>query len=215
LKGNHPPKTLSETTSDSSKQKMNYPLDLSFKILAIARQLSVTDSTGRVALYVKQKAFKLKEAVTVFGDAEQTQPLYTINADRVIDFSARYHFSNGNGQHLGSIKRQGMKSLWRSRYDIMDGEAVTMTIHEENPWTKVFDGILGELPIVGMFSGYLFHPAFVVQRDNGEVVMRLEKQPAFFEGRFKVERLATMSEVEETRALLSLLMMVLLERSKG
>ena len=194
---------------------MNYPLDLSFKILAIARQLSVTDSTGRLALYVKQKAFKLKEAVTVFSDAEQTQPLYTINADRVIDFSARYHFTNGKGQHLGSIKRQGMKSLWRSRYDIMDGEAVTMTIHEENPWTKVFDGLLCELPIVGMFSGYLFHPAFVVQRDNGEVVMRLEKQPAFFEGRFKVEKLATMSEVEETRALLSLLMMVLLERSKG
>jgi uncharacterized protein YxjI len=194
---------------------MNYPLDLSFKILAIARQLSVTDSTGKLVFYVKQKAFKLKEAVTIYGDAEQNQPLFTINADRVIDFSARYHFSNGNGQHLGSIKRQGMKSLWRSRYDIMDGEAVTMTIQEENPWVKVFDGLFGELPIVGMFSGYLFHPAYIVQRSNGEVVMRVEKQPAFFEGRFKVEKHAMLSEVEEKRALLSLLMMVLLERGKG
>ena len=194
---------------------MNYPLDLSFKILAIARQLSVTDSTGKLVFYVKQKAFKLKEAVTIFGDAEQTRPLYTINADRVIDFSARYHFSNGNGQHLGSVKRQGMKSLWRSRYDIMDGEAITMTIQEENPWIKVFDGLFGELPIVGMFTGYFFHPAYVVQRSNGEAVMRLEKQPALFEGKFRVEKLATMSDVEETRALLSLLMMVLLERGKG
>ena len=57
---------------------MNYPLQLSFKILAIARQLSVTDTTGRLVFYVKQKAFKLKEAVTVFADAEQTLPVLSM-----------------------------------------------------------------------------------------------------------------------------------------
>ena len=194
---------------------MNYPLQLSFKILALARQLSVIDATGRLVFYVKQKAFKLKESVTVFADAEQTQPLYTISADRVLDFSARYHFADQRGAALGSIKRQGMKSLWRSRYDIMDGEAVVMTIQEANPWSKVFDSLLGELPIVGIFTGYLFHPSYNVLRPDGAAVMRLTKEPAFFEGKFKVEKLAPLNDREDILVLLSLVMMVLLERSRG
>lgn len=194
---------------------MNYPLQLSFKILALARQLSVTDATGRLVFYVKQKAFKLKESVTVFADEAQTQPLFTMGADRVIDFSARYYFADHTGAPIGSVKRQGMKSLWRSRYDIMDGEATTMMIQEANPWSKVFDSLLGELPIVGMFTGYLFHPSYNLLRADGTIVMRLVKEPAFFEGKFKMDKLAPLDEREEIRAVLSLLMMVLLERSRG
>ncbi|MCP4602297.1 MAG: hypothetical protein GY847_17565 [Proteobacteria bacterium] len=37
---------------------------------------------------------KLREEVTVFADPDQNRPLYKINADRVIDFSARYHFTD-------------------------------------------------------------------------------------------------------------------------
>jgi uncharacterized protein YxjI len=194
---------------------VNYPLQLSFKILAIAKQLSVVDSTGRLVFYVKQKAFKLKEAVTVFADEAQTQALFTINADRVLDFSARYHFTDTQGTTLGSVKRQGMKSLWRSRYDIMEGEQVVMTIQEANPWAKVFDSLLGEVPVLGMFTGYFFHPAYNVLRPDGAAVMRLVKEPAFFEGKFKLESLGALNEREEIIALLSLLMMVLLERARG
>jgi uncharacterized protein YxjI len=194
---------------------MNYPLNLSFKILALARQLSVTDAGGRLIFYVKQKAFKLKEAVTVFADAEQSQPLYSINANKVLDFSARYTFTDRNGRPLGSVKRQGMKSLWKAHYDILDGETPVMTIKEENPWTKVLDSLVGEVPILGMFTGYLFHPAYLVTRQNGAVVMRLEKQPAFFEGKFVIQKQAEMDQAEEERAILSLLMMILLERHRG
>jgi hypothetical protein len=194
---------------------LNYPLQLSFKILAIARQLSVTDSTGRLIFYVKQKAFKLKEAVTVFADEGQTQPLYMINADRVLDFSARYRFTDGRGAELGSVKRQGMKSIWRSRYDIMEGEQVVMTIQEANPWAKVLDSLFGEIPVIGMFSGYVFHPAYHVLRPDGAAIMRLVKEPAFFEGKFKIEKNGILNEREELLAVLSLLMMVLIERARG
>lgn len=194
---------------------MNYPLQISFKIIAIAQQLSLTDSTGKLIYYVKQKAFKLKEAVIVFGDAEQSQALFKINADRVLDFSASYHFTDVNGNALGSVKRRGMRSLWRARYDVMDGTGSSFMIQEANAWIKVLDGLFGQLPIVGMFSGYVFHPAYNVMRPDQTVVMTLEKQPAFFEGRYKIEKLAPLNESEEMRILLALLMMVLLERRRG
>jgi uncharacterized protein YxjI len=194
---------------------MNYPLQLTFKLLAIAQQVTATDASGNVAFYVKQKAFKLKEDVTVFRDVEQTQPLFSIKADRVFDFSARYNFSDTVGNNIGSIKREGMKSLWKARYNILDGDNVVMTITEENPWIKVLDALLSDVPILGMLTGYFFHPAYLVSRPDGTVVMRLQKQAAFFEGRYSVEKRGEMHPQEESRVLLSLIMMVLLERARG
>jgi len=194
---------------------MEYPLNFSFKIMALAPQLAVTDASGNLVYYVKQKLFKLKEEVTVFSDREQTQPLYKINADRVIDFSARYHFSDPAGNALGSVKRQGMKSIFKARYDILDGEEIVMNIAEENPWVKVIDAVIGEIPIVGIFSGYMFHPKYLLSRADGTPIMRLTKQPAFLEGKFSLDKLAEISQGEEQRALLSLLMMILLERARG
>lgn len=192
-----------------------YPLTISFKIVAFAPQFSITDANGRLIGYVKQKLFKLKEAVTVFADQQQTQPLYTINADRIIDFSARYNFATSQGTALGSVKRQGLRSLWKSHYDILDGDIATMSLTEENPWIKVIDALFSELPIIGMFSGYIFHAAYKVTRQDGTVVMRLEKQPAFFEGKFIVEKKGVLSQDEEQRVLLSLVMMLLLERTRS
>lgn len=194
---------------------MNYPLHLSFKALALGQKLSVTDATGRLVLFVKQKAFKLKEDVTVFADEAQTQPLYHIRADRMIDFSARYSITDAAGASLGAVKRKGMASLWRSRFEVFDGDALVMTIAEENPWVKVADAVLSGIPILGLLSGYLFHPRYLLSRADGTVVLSLEKQPAFLEGKFKLERRLDLSEADERRALLSLLMMVLLERQRG
>jgi hypothetical protein len=194
---------------------MNYPLQLSFEILSIARKLSITDSTGNLIFYVKQKLFKLKESVTIFADVDQTIPLYTLNADRVIDFSASYHFADNRGVPIGTVRRKGMRSLWKARYDILNGGGPAMTIQETNPWSKVLDGLFCEIPLIGIFSGYVFHPEYVVAREDGTALMRLKKEPAFFQGKFTIEKLALLNEQEETRILLSLIMMVLLERQRG
>ena len=119
---------------------MQYPLELAFKILALTPQISVTDASGKLVFYVKLKMFKLKELVTIFSDEAQTIPLYYINADRVIDFSARYHFTDVNGTNLGSVKREGVRSLWKAHYNILAGDDIVMNIREENPWVKVADG---------------------------------------------------------------------------
>ena len=194
---------------------MQYPLMLSFKIMALAPQISVHDAAGALRFYVKQKMFKLTEAVSVFADEQQTQLLYKMQADRVIDWSARYRFTDAAGTEFGSVKRQGMKSLWRARYDIMEGEQVVATIQEENPWVKVIDQLLGQIPIVGMFTGYLFHPAYLVRRQDQTVIMRVVKEPAFLQGKFRIEKQLEVQEQDEARVILSVFMMLLLERLRG
>jgi hypothetical protein len=194
---------------------MNFPLDLRFKLVAIAPQISVTDAAGTLVLHVKQQAFKLKESVTVFGDAEQTRPLYRIAADRVLDISAQYRIDDERGTPLGVLSRQGMRSLWRAHYDVQRGGVPLLTIREENPWVKVLDGLLGEIPIVGLFSGYVLHPGYRVASPQGSAVMRAVKQPAFFEARYTIERLQALSPADETLIVLALVMLLLLERGRG
>ena len=195
---------------------MNYPLQLSFEVLSIARKLSVIDAAGNLSFFVKQKAFKLKESVTVFADVDQQLPLYELAADRIIDFSASYHFKDTKGTHVGSVRRKGMKSFWKARYDIVNGSSSRpLTIQETNPWAKVCDSLFGEIPILGMFSGYVFHPEYLVAREDGTPIMRLKKEPAFFQGKFSIEKLGAVTEDEEKRILLSLIMMVLLEKQRG
>ncbi len=195
---------------------MNYPIDLSFKILAIANQIYVRDASGNLIGYVKQKLFKLKEDINVFADEAQQQHQYNIKADRTIDFSARYTFTDSRGKVLGSVKREGMRSIWRARYQIFNaaGEQV-MKISEEDPWVKIADALVGGVPILGFFTGYILHPKYLVTRMNENEVARLEKQPSFFEGKFQLTSLGQMSSDEEQIVLLSLLMMALLERGRG
>jgi len=192
-----------------------YPLHLSFKIIAIAPQISVTDAGGRLLLYVKQKAFKLKEKVTVFADQEQTRPLYSIGADRIIDFAAQYDITTAAGGHLGAVKRRGMRSIWRAHYDVLRGGAAVLTIREANPWIKVLDNVLGEVPVLSMLTGYVFNPAYLVARADGTVILRAQKRPALWEGKYEITRQAELPSAEEELALLGVVMMLLLERTRG
>jgi hypothetical protein len=196
---------------------MNYPLKLSFKLLAIASQIYIRDANGQLLGYVKQKLLKLKEDINVFADEQQTQQLYNIKADRVLDFSAKYNFTNNRGNVIGAIKRKGMRSIFKAHYEIFEPSGVqSMEIHEENGWIKVVDALVGELPVIGMFTGYFFNPAYVLSRTNGGTPLaRLQKQPAFFEGVFELQKLTEMSEDEEALVLLSFLTMTLLERGRG
>jgi len=200
---------------------MNYPLKMNFKILAIAPQIFVRDAQGAELMYVKQKLFKLKEAINIFADQAQTRQLYTIKADRVIDFSARYNFADSQGMNLGAVKRRGMRSLWSASYDVLEGDQVKFHIQEENAFVKIMDGLFGEIPIVGMFSGYVFNPAYLVTRPGtngatGTTVMRLAKEPAFLESSFSIEKIDPgLTKQEEEQILLGLMMLVLLERSRG
>jgi len=194
---------------------MNYPLELKFKVVAIAQQLTVTDAGATVISYIKQKAFKWKESVTVFADASQARPLYHINADRVIDFNAKYYFTDAQGTPIGSVRRLGMKSMWKMTMEVLHGDTVVMTITETNPWAKVMDSFLSDVPVLGFFTGYFFHPKYLLARTDGSPILQLVKEPAFFESKFKLEQVGSMQPHEETLGLLAFFMTVLLARSRG
>ncbi len=197
---------------------MNYPLTFRFKLLALSPQIYVTDASGNTLCYVKQKLFRLREKVEVFTNDTMQTLLATIEADRIIDWSARYTFKSPTGQVLGAVGRRGLKSLWKAHYDVFAPGAQTPTfaIQEANPFVKLLDGIVSGIPLVGMFSGYMLHPSYIASRgEGGSPTLRLTKQPAFFEGRFALTQDGPADDGEQLALLLAFLMMNLLERQRG
>ena len=206
----------SSMTKPVDFKEFDFPITFAFKIGTLANDFVAKDASGKTLAYVRQKMFKFKEAIMVYSDESKTNLLYTINADRIIDFNASYSFADSDGKVLGRVGRKGMKSLWKANYEIFDNEnKLEYTIGEENPWSKVFDTMLCEVPLVGMFSGYMFNPKYGVTRTDGTTVARLSKEASFFGRRFKMDKLADLEAGDSERMMLALMMMVLLERRRG
>lgn len=196
---------------------MLFPLDIRFKLIAIAPQILVRDANGSVLAYVRQKLLKLREDVIVYGDAERTRPQYRIRADRIIDIGARYTISDAATEvPIGAVRQRGFRSFWRAQYEVERNGQPAFTIREESVWVRVLDNFFGQLPVVGALAGYVFHAAYrVTSSATNQDVLRLVKRPALFEGRFQLEALGAMSAEEERLLLLSCMMLLLLERQRS
>lgn len=194
---------------------LNYPLTLSFKIIAIAPQIKLTDALGQTMLYVRQKALALREDVKIFEDETQERQLYQLNADRMLDWSANYRIRTTDGRDIGTVRRQGMRSLWKATYEVTNSDGgLVAVIREESAWIKVLDGLVGGIPYVGWVAAMFINPAYLVER-NGETLLRVQKERAFFEGRFTIENFGDLRDDDESLLITSILMMVLLERQRG
>lgn len=194
---------------------MQFPLQVAFRRLALSPQIRVTDARGRLTHYVRQKLFKLRESVTVFADEGQSQPIFRIDADRVIDFNAAYRIADPAGRPIGMVRRRGMRSLWKAHYEIQTLDGSLLTVSEENPWIKVLDGLLSSLPIIGLFAGYWLHPAYLVTDRAGRVVARVQKTPALTESRYRIDGQPVLQGDALDATLVGIFMMLLLERTRG
>ncbi len=215
------PKAAPFKETDSIAQQLEgiqYPLSLSFKILALTNKATITDATGRTVLFTKQKLFKFREHVEIFTDNTMTTKLADIRTQKVIDWSARYFFKDGEGSEIGSVGRKGWKSLWKAHYNTFNpgDNDPDFSIREENPMAKIFDALLGEVPILGIFCGFFFNPRYIAKHSDGADAMRFTKGRSFLESKFKIDKLSDkLTSREELNLFLSLMMLAMLERRRG
>jgi uncharacterized protein YxjI len=199
----------------SREATMHFPVKITFKVLALAPQMWVRDATGAEIGYVRQKLLAFKESVTIFADESQSRPIYAIAADRVIDFNANYHFADAGGTPLGHVRREGFSSLWRAHYVISVGDRPIFEVREASALVRMLDNLVGSIPFVGIFTGYFLNPKYLVTRLGGGETLLMTKKPALLETDFDIEQIGPLAPDEQVSALLGLMMIILLERSRG
>ncbi len=197
-------------------QNIQFPVTFQFKISTISNDFIATDYSGKTIAYVRQKMFKLKEDIQVYSDDTKAQINYSIKADKWLDFSAAYSFYDAQGTTIGKIARKGWRSIWKAEYEIIDqNDKKQYSVNEENGWVKVMDGVIGQIPIVNIFTGYFFNPSYLVTDLNGKEIVRMKKQASFFGRNFELTKVGAIDNDDDDRIMLGLMMMVLLERSRG
>ena len=95
---------------------------------------------GVLSFYVRQKLFRLKEAIKVYSDASMRHMKLEIQARNVIDFSATYDVTDALTQrHIGSFARKGFRSLMRDTWTILDADGIEIgQIQEESAMIAIF-----------------------------------------------------------------------------
>jgi uncharacterized protein YxjI len=116
---------------------LNYPIHFTFNVTTLSNDFTAKDASGRTVAYVRQKMFKLKEAINIYDNTNKTNLTHTIAADKWIDFSAAYSFKDAQGKELGKIARKGWASIWKAHYELIDQhQKLQYHIREDNALGK-------------------------------------------------------------------------------
>lgn len=90
-----------------------------FKFLG--EEINIKNEQDQLVLFVKQKAFKIRENIKVFTDSSKSQEVLAINARHIIDFSAAYDVVDPTTKDkVGALRRKGLSSLIRDKWELLD-----------------------------------------------------------------------------------------------
>ena len=99
----------------------------------------VYDDKGSLVAYCKQKAFKLREDLRIYTDDTLQKELLRISTNQIIDWSATYTVTAGEGNVIGSFKRAGMKSAFlRDEWAVFNPQGQQIAMLKEESAFKAF-----------------------------------------------------------------------------
>ena len=195
--------------------KYNYPLHFKFKITTFSNDFEATDAHGNTIFYVREKILTWRDQMKVYSDSSKSQLLYEIKSNKLIDFQQTFTITRSDGDVIGKVRRKTLRSLWKSTFRLINSvDEHDYTIQEKNAFVKIWDSIFGEIPIIGVLSGYVFNPSYILFNNSNQALFELKKEPSFFGRKFTVTKLID-DNMDEERMVLSLALMVLNERSRG
>ncbi len=193
---------------------LKFPLDIKFHIATFSNDFSVTDANNQSVFYVREKILSWRDVIKVYRDSSKKEELYQLRSNKVIDFQQTFTITDANGNIVGKAKRKTLKSFWTATFHIYDAnDNHIFTIKERSGFTRMMDGMVGEIPVVGFFSGYLFNPKYALSNLQGTELMEVSKEPSFFGRKFKLNQYQQTED--DALFVLSFMLMLITDRNRG
>ncbi|MCP9489882.1 MAG: hypothetical protein MSC31_08395 [Solirubrobacteraceae bacterium MAG38_C4-C5] len=103
------------------------------KIHPISTRYVVTEAEGGGEIcHVRKKKFQLREELVLWADEGETRPYARVKARNVVDFGGIYEVLDEAERPVGALRRQGMQSLARVRWEILDAGGTTLAVVQED-----------------------------------------------------------------------------------
>ena len=193
---------------------LKFPLDIKFHIATFSNDFSVTDANNQSVFYVREKILSWRDVIKIYRDSSKKEELFQLRSNRVIDFQQTFTITDANGNIVGKAKRKTLKSFWTATFHIYDAnDNHIFTIKERSGFTRMMDGMVGEIPVVGFFSGYLFNPKYALSNLQGTELMEVSKEPSFFGRKFKLNQYQQTED--DALFVLSFMLMLITDRNRG
>lgn len=129
----------------------------------------IYDPDGNLAMYSKMKAFKLKEDIRLYTDESLSTEVLTIQADRVIDFSAAYTVKDPtSGESIGALRRKGLKSMLRDEWAVCDANGAELGKIIEDSTLKALARRF--IDLLALFMPQKYHVDF-----NGQTICTMQQ----------------------------------------
>lgn len=193
---------------------LKFPLDIKFHIATFSNDFTVTDASNHSLFYVREKVFSWRDSIKVYRDSSKKEELYHLRSNKLIDFQQTFTIKDAKGNIVGKARRKTFKSFWTATFHIYDANDNHLyTIKERSGFVRMMDGMVGEIPVIGFFSGYIFNPKYVLTDLNGAEYMEVSKKPSFFGRKFKLNQFKPSQD--DSLFILSFMMMLISDRDRG
>ncbi|GHF41132.1 hypothetical protein HNQ07_001514 [Deinococcus metalli] len=202
---------------------LSFPLTLDFRF-SLLTELRVHDAHDTLVAVVKEKTFSVRDEVRVYADEARRTQTHTMKARGLLagalDWKAQRFITRADGAAVGSLRAQGLRTLWGAAYDLLGpADEVRFTVRDDHPWLGVIEGLLDVIPFVGDFIAmgfdYLVNPTYTVTDGAGQPAYRVHKKRSVFSRRFTIEELSPRQDADDELVLLGLIQLVLRERERG
>jgi uncharacterized protein YxjI len=130
----------------------------------LERVFRVFTGDGQLIMYIQHPLLKLREELVVYADEARTRPQLLVKSRQVIAINFCYDVSDAQtGELLGSVQKQGLRSLVRDRFVILDASG-TQIGHAEEQGASLLRRLIPLLPSRHAIFAGGHQVAFVRQR---------------------------------------------------
>lgn len=96
------------------------------------RVFRVWTGDGQLIMYIEHPIFRLREEFMVYEDEAQTRPLLRVKSKQVIAINFSYEITDAKtGRVLGTVRKQGLKSIVRDKFILLDADEREIGYAEE------------------------------------------------------------------------------------
>lgn len=97
----------------------------------------VYDPNDQLILYSNMKSLRIKEDIRLYEGPEMKNELINIKTESVFDIAGVYVIrDSATNEHIGSLKRHGMKSMARDEWSILSADGKTLGTIKEDSMVK-------------------------------------------------------------------------------
>lgn len=131
--------------------------------------LYAQDTKGPRIAFAEQKRFAFREHVTVWQNEDKSTPLFTIEAEKLLDVHGKFLIKDAGGEVVGYCRKLFGASLLRSTWEVHDAhDALLFIAHEKSQNMALIRRIAEFVPFLTEVAGF-FPFNFVFENNKKEV----------------------------------------------